>query len=327
MPTLNKASRFPALNSLRFIPANATLPTGYNTWPFDQGFFYQQIKSYFQTPVSYFQKVEASDTITIYFDSLSKHATFTLLNGDGSTNMVLEAGVGGTLISANNTDSQYGDQYYTYVYQFTPADIPLNDGYYCVAVQMTYDGDTDPLTNTIFISECFHLSNEGWDKTMLFEYADGENEYDVFFAAPAPFGGFTPLPWAFRCECWIDIDPTFHDTTFEDFIYQVQKLQSIPYRIGELNVGGDAGVPPWVLDKVNRILSCDTITIDGVQWWKEPGANWSFKKMDSFPMKAGTIKLRNNPASSAGEFEFNNYSGPGGPTFKIHDDVNDDVED
>lgn len=319
MPIPNKAARFPPLNTLRFIPANKDLPENYNTWQFDRGFFYQHIKKYFQQKVFYPQKVQKKDVITIYFDCLAAGGVdIVILDEYSNTVATVVSGLTYTHSALGNNDAYFNSQYYTYIYQFVVEDILTDDGFYWVAVQATYAADPEPLNDTIFISECIALKNEGWDKTMLFEYSNDDNDYDVIW-----FASGTPRPWGFRVEAYIDIEPGGKEVAFEDMFYMVEKLQSIPYRVGELTVGGEGGVPPWVLDKVNRILACDTFRIEGTVWEKEVNANWSVKKAENNPMKAGTIKLRDNPEVS--EWEFNNSDDD--RTFRIHDDTYDDTHD
>lgn len=317
MPTLNKSARFPPTQSLRFIPANKDLPSGYNTWPFDQGFFYEHIRTFYQQPTNYCQKVNLLDEIMIYFDCLATSVNIHILDPKSNIVTTLVTGLVYTHSAIGNLDSYYGNQYYTFIFPFTPADIPaMVAGYYYVLVEAVYAGDTDPTHDTMYVSECIH-ARSNWDKTMKLTYTNDTNDYDVFWE---PSG--TPTPWSFRCEMAMDIDPASHDISFENMFWMVEKLQSIPFRVGELMVGGEQGVPPWVLDKVNRILSLDTFTIDGVLWKKETNASWSFKKADNYPMKMGSIKLRDNPENS--EWEFNNA---GVDTFRFHEDAFDDSFD
>ena len=314
--TLNKAYSIPPLNTLRFIPANKVLPVGYNTYPFDQGFFWQKIRTFFQTPVAYYQKILVTDAITVYFDLLATEAKILILDSTGAT--VFDSGVFAyTDSAAGYVDDHFGDQFYTYVSKFTLNDLGIGDGFYYVVIQAIYAGDAEPLKDTLYVAECIQVM-ESWEKTILLEYANSDNDYDVFFE-PAS----TPVPWGFRVEGDIEMLPAGHTVEFEDMFYQMQKLQDVPYRIGNLTIGGEGGVPVWVHDKVNRILSCDTFTIDGVVWKKETGSTWSWKKADNYPMLAATITLRDNPEQS--EWQGNNSDDPG--TFIIHDDVFDDTHD
>lgn len=318
---INKMSSIPPLNPLRFIPANADLPTGYNTWAFDQGFFWQHIRKFFQTPVNYYQKVILTQKITIYFDTLATQSKVLILNSKGDT--IFDSGIiVYTDSTLGNVDSYFGDQYYTYIYQFHPIDIPLDEGFYYVLRQDIYhdslgNPDPNPLINTLFVSECIQVRAQ-WEKTLLFQYWNSENDYDVLWEPTS-----TPTPWELRVEADIDIDPGGHAVAFEDMFYQMQKLQDEPFRVGALTIGGEGGVPPWMLDKVNRILACSNFLIDGVQWQKEQNANWSFKKAIDYPMKSATIILRDNP--DLPEWEYGNQSDP--LIFRIHTDVYDDTHD
>jgi hypothetical protein len=223
---------------------------------------------------------------------------------------------GGTLTLPGYTDSVFGDQYTTFAFKFAFSDFDIPDGFYYVVTNVVYDGDDDLNHGNLFVSEPIQIRST-WKRTMLLEYQNNSNGYDVLWYYAA-----VPRPWSFRVEATIDIDPTFHDTSFEDQAYRAEKLQSIPYRIGNLIIGGEKGVPPWVLDKVNRILACDTVLIDGVEWKKEPGANWTFTSAPGSALKAGAIKLRDNPAIP--EWEFNNADSGAG-AFRVHSDEYDDV--
>ena len=316
MPTLNKSTRIPPLNSLRFIPANKSLPTGYNTFPFDTGFFYQHIREFYQTPTNYFQKITNTDQITIYADSLATTINILLLDPQSNTLATLVSGLAYTDSLVGNVDSYFGDQYYTFIYQFFAGDVIPSDGFYYVLIQAVYPGDADPLTDTMFVTECLQMKYGGWPKTMLFEYSNDENDYDVLWE-PAS----TPQPWAFRAEAILNIAPGGHTVAFQNLFWKNEKLQDIRYRVATLFVGGD-GIPDWIWEKLDFILACDTFTINGERWFKEPGANWTVKESDNFPMKSLSIKLMNDPSVSGWEY---NNAGPS--TFRFHDDYHDDSFD
>ena len=327
MATYNKAKRLPPLNTLRLIPANTDLPAKYNIWPFDQGFFYQHIRPYFQTPTNYNQKLLTTDEVTIYIDTLAPNLTILILDEDSNTVGTLAASVTGTRYP-NNNDSYFNQQYTTFVNIFSFADTGLPPGFYYIAMLEIYGGDDDaPLSNTMIISECIQVMDAGWDKTVLIEYLNSENDYDILFqtgyADPEAVPAVKFSPFSFRVEGEIDIDPAGHTIAFEDMFYQTQKLQDVPYRMGTFTLGDEYGVPAWVRDKVNRILACDMFMIDGVVWQKETNASWSWKNADGYPMKVGTIMLRDNPDVS--EWEFNNSSDPDIPT--IHDTTFDEMHD
>ena len=144
---------------------------------------------------------------------------------------------------------------------------------------------------------------------------NNENDYDVVWASR----GF-PRPWCFRVEAYIDIDPTFHDTSFEDQLYEVTKLQGITYRVGNLIIGGQKALPAWVRDKVNEIIECDIFALDGVQWKKEPGNNWTTTPAPNSDLKSASILLRNTDTG----WEYNN-SDLTAFNFKVHDETYDDV--
>lgn len=314
---MNKSTRIPPITPLRFIPANKELPEGMNTWPFDQGFFYQHIKKYFQQKANYNQKFTLKDKVVVYCDSLAPLIDIYIVDDNGAwvadvaTSLVYVAAIVG------NTDSYYGQQYYSFAKDFTFEGLTLPEGFYFVVIKTKYAGDAEPDVDTHFVSECIHVK-ASWPTTALIQYANDINNYDVIFEA----GGFLFVPWQFRAEMIIDEDPASSDVVFENQNYELESLQSVPYRVAELIVGG-AGVPTWVLDKINRILACTTFAIDNVQYKKEVDAKWTFKKAENSALKSGRIMLRDNPDTPA--WEFNNGDTP--DYFSIHDVTYDSTYD
>ncbi len=320
MAIYNKSARIPRLNTLQIVPANKVLPAKYNVYPMDQGFFYQHLRTYFQLPVNYCQKLTPTDTITYYFDCLAPKIDIVILDEYSNIVATVVAGMDGVLYP-NNNDSYFNQPFYTFFRQFTMAGLGLGDGFYYLATQAKYGDDDDAASvNTIFVSECMHVRASGWDKTMLLEYFNDENDYDVLFQ----MAGLDPAkPFQFRVEADIDIDPGGHSLVFEDMFYQSEKLQEVPFRVGQFMLGDEYGVPPWVRDKVNRIMGCSMFMLDGVQWKKQSSSSWSWKNAEGYAMKLGTIQLLDNPDVS--EWEYNNSSDPDIPT--IHDTEFDEMHD
>ncbi len=320
MPTLNKSCRFPIQNSLRFIPANDALTTGYNTWPADRGFFYQHIKTFYQTNTNYNQKVLMSDEITIYLDCLADTIDILILDVRSNTVTTVTSALASAYTIAGNVDSHYGDQYNTFIYQFNPVDILGSGGFYYVLVRANYAGDADTDTNTMFVTECLHIRTDavGWPETVKIEYQNDENDYDVFWEM---LRISSTAPWAFRIEAVLDIDPGSHVIQFQNMFWKNEKLQDIPFSIAEFMVGG-GGIPDWAVQKMNFIMACDTFTIDGERWYKDTNAAISMKKSGDFAKKAFTIKLMNDPSASPAEY---NNAGPS--TFRFHDDFMDEFHD
>lgn len=281
---MNKYCRLPHLNDLRFIPANDGLPAKYNTWPFDRGYYQEQIRSY-QYNIAYEQKRNYADRITIYVDSLAPYLLLHTLDEDGALLDTTHLSVAGVL-DGNTAPS--GDAYNTFLHGFTVSDvIDLDEeqqGIYYFVIEHVY-GSAGDFSNVYTVSEPVFIRNTGWSDTLLIEVSQTENDYDVLF-------GEFPITFRYRVEGDIAADEmTSHDTVFEDQQYQVRNLQAIPGNTFKLTLGGPEGVPAYIRDKINRGLCLKNIRIDDFRYLKNSGAKWTRKQVEGYPMEIATIDL------------------------------------
>lgn len=115
-----------------------------------------------------------------------------------------------------------------------------------------------------------------WPGTLVFQYTNSYNNFAAIFS--------TGIVFNFVCEGNIaDFIPAFEDVIYNDQDYNVTKLNSIPRREFTLYVGsarGFGGIPPWVGDKINWIMACDQIQIDGVYYQNTNGSKWEITRAD-----------------------------------------------
>lgn len=111
---------------------------------------------------------------------------------------------------------------------------------------------------------------------IVFTYTNSYNNFSAIFS--------TGIVFNFICEGTIaDFTPAFEDIIYNDQEYNVTKLNAIPRREFTLYVGstrGFGGVPPWVGDKINWIMACDQIQIDGVYYQNTSGSKWEITRAD-----------------------------------------------
>jgi hypothetical protein len=79
---------------------------------------------------------------------------------------------------------------------------------------------------------------------------------------------------------------------FEDQTLDESLLSSIPYRTFELIVGDAKGVPPYVIDIVNRVFTCSDVSIDGRKFVKPKESKWDVNELDGYPAKGWKTELR-----------------------------------
>lgn len=126
---------------------------------------------------------------------------------------------------------------------------------------------------------------ENPNPTLYIEYVHYETYGGIKFQAP--FFPNLRVPGILRYKA-----PGAKDTIYEDQLLNETMLNSVPFRVWELVIGGVGGVPPWFIDKVSRILGCSTVKIDGRLFTKNEGASFEPVELEGYPMAGWAIELR-----------------------------------
>lgn len=138
--------------------------------------------------------------------------------------------------------------------------------------------------------EIFDLEDSGIEienphPTLYLEYSHYE-----------PTGGlkfFTPFAPKIRIPGILEYkSPGSKDNVYEDQLLNQTLVNSVPFRIWQLILGGQYGVPPWFIDKVARILSCSNLSIDGRLYTKNENSNFEPVILENYPMAGWSIDLR-----------------------------------
>lgn len=312
MPTIVKDERIPAINPIRFIPANDTLPANINTWSFDRGFFHEK-RRYWQFGDKYTQKRNYDDYVDIFIHTLATEVYMRLYDEQGNeiTTTYSAVGITGALVPGN-------------VYTFGGVDYPLQGIYisfklsdiyamvpaqqiFFIALECVYGtvGDAD---SRWYISEpIFFRKGNGWAKTMLIDAKHSINKYDVLFESYSTFDHGAGLRLRYRVEADLSDEPqpAFQDTAFKDQQYAERVLDSNPYRLFDFVIGR---VPKYMLDKVNRAIACDEFLIDNFRYVKDEGAAWSQVNAPEYRLHAAKIRLQEYDHDSG--CDYNNSEDP-----------------
>lgn len=138
-------------------------------------------------------------------------------------------------------------------YQLYEGDIPLLDiepGIYWLRA-VAGIGET----KVTFISEPQCIQDEH-PKTLYFEYSNTRNQAATIFST-----GYSP---AIRVEGnIINFSPRSRFAAYEDEPANMYLLDGTPYRQFTLWVGDSFGLPPYMADKINRVFTLNTVSIDG----------------------------------------------------------------
>jgi hypothetical protein len=269
----------PFLNPLRFVPVGSTAKN------FDSDWYFNQIKS-FEQQIQYYQKWVYGDVI--YLQVLSNFAPVVIELLDCSGNSL-------NTFSFTVKSTSLVNPGYT-VYECSIPVPTIDEGVYYFLLKVgSYSSVPEESTLEQFISEPQYFSADA-ENTILFQYKNSYNRFDVIFETGINFG--------FRCDAVIGaIDPQSKDTVWEDQPLNLRTITSTPYRHFKLTIGNSYGVPDWVVDKVNRLFSCDTVLIDGRQYTKAEGAKWEVNQAELYPMRGWKIDIRetNNRYSLRGQ--------------------------
>jgi hypothetical protein len=256
---------FPSLNPVRFYLPDPSSP--YHSRHLDDYEFFDTIQTW-EEHRDYYQPWESADLIKLYLEADFGPHNVNILDTDGNTV---------TTISFQQVKrNQDNPDLWIWRLDIDVSALP-HGGYRLQLVS----GIDDPLilqTNVLSICD-FHAN------TLVLDYRNSQYHQGVFWD--------TPYYPSFRVEGGLQFkSPASKDFLYEDQSLDETLLSSTPYRLFELIIGDSFGVPDYVIDLINRILSCDDVLIDGRSYTKSEGARWEVNEQDSVPTRGWKIELR-----------------------------------
>lgn len=261
---------FSKLCPVQFVPQGVALPDVYNHRHMDAHTYAEQSTRY-QGYRPYCAKWQTNDIISL--QAITRDlgpVQIDVLNEQGQT-----------------VNSQTLTQIITTAvqapYQLFEGDITLaglEPGHY--QLRCTAGIDTAVVT---FLSEWIHVDTS-WPTTLLLEYSNTRNQAAMVFST-----GYNP---SFRLEGnLIDFAPRSRFTSYEDEPANMHLIEGIAYREFVLFAGDGFGLPPYVADKLNRILTLDTVRIDGRQFARAENAQLEpVNRVNGMPGTWWRIELR-----------------------------------
>jgi hypothetical protein len=293
---MDKFERIPRLGDIRFIPANDQQPRVYNTFPFDRGLMEQQILS-FQYNEQYQQKRNDDDLITVYIDTLATNLILYVYDDSGELLETVDyLGTFEANLAGNTAPN--GDPYFTYRKLIkpeiiTPMPVDVTQRVYYYVLECVYGDEIDNryyVSEPIYVRQAYNVATPtgmrqcgGWDDTLMIECTANENTQDVLFEE---------IPNTVirqRVEGFVLPDEMImNDTAFIDQQYRSRTLQSVPNNTFRFTADG---IPDYLRDKLNRMLSLPAIRIDGTRYTKREGAKWETEKEQSSMISTTSIVL------------------------------------
>lgn len=132
-------------------------------------------------------------------------------------------------------------------------------------------------------SEPFDVQTEQ-SGTILFNYKNSENNFSIIFT--------TSISFNLRVEGTIqEFTPASDDVIYNDQKFNATLLNSTPFRTYKLYISGASGLPDWMNDKVNRVMSMDQKSIDGKYYEKVDGAKWEMVREVENPFAGMSIEI------------------------------------
>lgn len=121
-------------------------------------------------------------------------------------------------------------------------------------------------------------------QTLLVKYKNSENNFSIIFD--------TNIEFDFRVEGTIkDFAPQFDDVIYNDQKRNATLLNSVPWRQYTLYFTPPQGLPDWIIDLENSIMSMDQKNIDGVYYEKVEGAKWEQIREVEYPFSGMKIEI------------------------------------
>jgi hypothetical protein len=212
----------------------------------------------------FFQPWMQADTIKLQFQGNINPIQVYFLRCDGIV-----------LLSETFTQKQqYSLDTSWHIYEYTKALSSFPEGRYFVKL----------VAGTLtFISEPLDI-RAIQENTLLLEYNHFRFYADVIMETGITFS--LRIPGALKT-----FTPASKDTTYEDQSLNLTMLKAVPYRVWQLLIGGVPGIPDYLIDKLNIILGCSNLQIDG-RFYTKGSSQLEAKALENYRMRGWSIDMR-----------------------------------
>jgi len=269
----NAIIKFPLLNPVKMVRATNV-----------QDYFWNQQIPSFETQTDYVQKFQQGDYIQF---AMAFNPAY---------------------VASANIFCQLRDCHYNQTYgYFQPLPIAFVSGDFIhINFKLTLHNPTIPEGEYYIYLYCPNHSGSNFDlfysekisikathsDTILLKYSNEGNEFDTYFYLDY-FGASKTyfqlrVPGGFPSD---GFNPSSIDSIFQDQTYNTTLLSSIPYNVKKVTFGDNKGIPDWLIDKINRVLSCTHTYVDDVQYTKVEGARLKPNFMPGHPLNVWKIDL------------------------------------
>jgi len=275
-------------NPIRFYPEEDNYDPGvYYIRQMEDAPYFKQIRDY-QSKIIYNQKYTLQDSPMIQMMSTYTDIVCELI--DCVSHIAVDS------FAVNQIATNLVDQDFS-VYQTTCEF--LNEGLFLLKLKYKNPEDAN---YTVLVSEPLEIK-EVHKNTLRFEYTNSKNEFSIIF--DSDFTGIV------RCEGDIlEYQPASDNTIYTDQVRNTTLTRSVPYSKYSLVIGGNVnktygGVPDYMVDIINHVMSCDQVKIDGKYFTKSEGSDWEELRFQNYPLSAQRISISRSENKFQLELESN----------------------
>lgn len=274
-------------------PYNPTESNNYLNAHLDNKAYNQSFRP-FQTPIEYYQPVQHNQNQHIYFLS-SGTAVVKVYKRTSDTTLTEVSTLTDplTLSYIDSYTAENGIDYDLSVYlrYFNASAIDYPEGIYYIHVKITYaDTSTEE-----FLSEPMSVRAKH-KNTVVIRYSHDEDDFGVLFKT---------LNVHFQIRVHSDfmtLDPVTDSVVYKDQDGNTRSLYEKPNRVWKLNIGGNKGVPEWVVDRINRAFCCGIVSVDNKRYTKNENAKIDQTILRNYPLRILSIELTEYFNDGAGAF-------------------------
>lgn len=254
----------PDLNPLKYVDMSPTELPQYLSRDF-LDYRFHEIQHDWDQYVLYYQKFQTSDIIYQQFTSNFDPIQIDLVDCEGNVHI--------TQTALQKRAHKYLIGYFIYEDAISLAGIA--PGVYFVKVTA---GGKICVCEPILIA----VTHPG---TIRHDYKNSRYHGDVIFE--------TGIEFALRVEATKGfLNPGSQDVIYTDQKFNPSLLSSKTYRSIPLHYGGSEGLPDWMVDKLNKIWSCNSVLADGKSYAKKSDAKYAFKEEENYPMRGMTLEVQ-----------------------------------
>jgi hypothetical protein len=305
----NFFSQIAELNNIQFVLDDVQLPSGVHSLPYFQQWFKDHIRDW-QFNRNYEQPIEQDDKQYLILKRTGFNSVYFMIYSCDGTPQILRPAETGDAKYQVFSDLRIDDSGDVYVlsdgseqpliyhqWNFRFSDYNLPDGTYYMAIPVEYFDGVTLVETRLWVSEPINLQ-DAHDDTILINYTNDSNKDDVIFKYDMSDGsGFIGLyvkpVFGLRIEGDV-INPKVgrSDAELKEQDFEQRLLQSYSWDAFDLYIGGDNGVPFYLLSKVNKIIGCDNLQIDKMRYVKDEGADWQIDEQATYPLYCASMQVQ-----------------------------------